>query len=581
MAVRERDLQSNLSVAGCYAFLSEADKKQVLRCATMEEAVQMVKDLYDKVPVPTGRYVPKTGISGNTRRYREKAKEVFTDNFDEKDVDSFTNLFAQAATMEKEVLAGEVKRKCSAIERAGNQPLQCMIYATKVAEKTIFADEAKTDALAGVIAQLVNEAPAYLDSLNHMLVNWEWWRSQIWLLIKACSLIQESESLDAVIRDLYADSEDERICFAIYKRMLASNSIENYTCAFNMLKKRSFLQTSGDKEYWYLLQGNVKRATPEKKEMLYSAFSNVSWTDKKKKDRIEALFVSEVEERPFVKSINEAASDTEKEEVLGMIRERVFGSMQEVRDLYMQHKRIKNFRPQIQAMFKEKYLRGGLRNADLKDCCLGIIDFDDDNSAIAFFQKSLDAMREEQGKDDVVLTVAYAMAVRDSAYIPQYLNRVLEYYGRGGDRQIMAVRDLLVRDKMDVVRDNLYLELERMEAKYGIASQDMVHVFSNLASYLDKGNSSFVYRPEIDEVIFRFLGYDKEAHTFDPGLCTPVRAFKAWDVVENFMTPMNYERQYSAFIMALYNRFRIKQKDFARRIEEKVEQITHEGILSV
>ena len=164
-----------------FGLLSKADQAEILNCKTPAEASAMLGNEKEAVHLNMGIYEPKLQVSGSSVKYR--TKHLFTEIFDEEDVQEFMVLAEMSASMEDEVILGELKRKITAMSRDGKQSLQCLVYATKNNEKVFYNNEKKVAVWAQAIADAVNGNQEYILSMNHMLVNWNMWKYQIVLLM--------------------------------------------------------------------------------------------------------------------------------------------------------------------------------------------------------------------------------------------------------------------------------------------------------------------------------------------------------------------------------------------------------------
>ena len=222
-----------------YNMLSKSDQAKILNCNDLGEARKMLEKMKESVHLSSEKYQPKLHVSGSSVQY--KTKNLFTEFFEEKDVVDFVSIGEMASMVEAEVLRSELNRKISKMEREGKQPLQCMIYATKKNEKVFYNNDKIVDLWARVVANTVNSNMKYINSMNHMIVNWGMWKNQIILLIKACVIINYDEKLDEVIRDLYTDYDDDKVRYTVIKRLFHGTNSNNLRSGFIMLKNADFI----------------------------------------------------------------------------------------------------------------------------------------------------------------------------------------------------------------------------------------------------------------------------------------------------------------------------------------------------
>lgn len=556
-----------------FEMLSKADQAEVLNSKTVKDAVNLLQKKKENVRLDVGEYQPVVQTSGSSVRY--KTKNLFTEAFDEKDVKDFMNLTEMSDMMEDEVIVGEIKRKANAMMKEGKQPLQCLVYATKKDEKNFYNNDKRITTWAQAIADIVNANNGYIDSMNHMLVNWSMWKYQITMLIKACNYIKQSEKLDGVIRDLYIGYEDDKVRFNVLKRLLHSESQSNYQSVFMMLKNIDFIGMESERKYFNTLKKTVEGATTEQQEKLYAAFRGTQGFSGNKRRRIEELFV-EKEETGIAKRINEASPE-QKESVLKEVHSKIYGTQKEYREIAMLAKNITMYREEIQEMFMKKLSTTSVGLEDIKIYGLAIGNLDDNGKAIPFLEEQMSLSLDSAQ----IAMFSYVLATFSDDYVKKFIRSILEYSGGNSYALMCSVRKFSMPRKNPVVRQHLYPECARIAEENGMDSPELKTALKNLGEYLQDRSTMVIYDVKFDQLFFDFLGYDKVHFSFDEGKCTIRNATLVLDILENVMDKSNYEGRYMKFMWHLFSRFRNTNAELAKRIESNVKKLTGQGIPSM
>ena len=548
--------------------LSKTDQEEVLASGTLEEAI---KKLYSKKASKSiGRivYDPVLQPSGSSVQY--KTKNLFTDTFDEQDVRHFTNLAEMTAGMDDELVAGELKKKISAMLREGKGPLQCMVYATKQNETEFYGNEKNISVWAKVIAETADSDDKSLQSVNHMLVNWGMWKRQILMLVMACGFIKRNEKLNSVIRDMYLNYEDDKVRYIILKRLLNGRSSEDYKAAFAMLKKVDFVNNERGREFFDLLMYKVKHTDDEDKKALETAFRKVKGFSGSQLRRIENLFGT-AKELEFVKKVNESAPE-QKEEILKEIKVKVYGKQKDYRELATRAGKIQKYRKEIQDMFIDKLSKTNLNLEDIKFYGFAIRDLDDDGRALPIFKDRLADCRESDKK----IMFAYNLAVFSDEYMGDFLDAVLGYDGLNGTSFLKLVT--MKHVKNPVIKEHLYSGFMKIINSFGIQSHEVEIAIRNMGEYFQGGNRSLIYDARFDQILFAFLGYNEDERSFDEARCTERNATLVLCILEKVMDEYNYKERYSSFIEVLKDYVKEKHYiDLADRIDRDIISLPDDG----
>lgn len=571
MAIRT----SQLSFADQLKFemLSKDDQAKLLNCKSLDEVSNMLMDMKESVRFSLTSYEPKIQVSGSFAKY--KTKNLFTEIFEEEDVKDFIMLAEMSATMEEEVVIGELKRKISSMQKDGKQPLQCLVYATKQNERVFYNNEKKVTIWAQVIADTVNSSLNYDISINHMLVNWGMWKYQIMMLITACSFMKQNEKLDEVIRDLYVDYDDDKVRYTVMKRLLHGLNEANYQCAFSMLKKVDFIASDIDRKYFGVLRKKVDNATPEEREALYAVFRGMQGFSGARRQRVESLFIEE-KETGIVKEINESTSD-QKEAILKMVHGKVYGTQKDYREVAKQAKNIRKYQKEIQDMFMDKLEKTNVGCEDIKVYGLAIGNLDQEGRAISFLEEQMSLYYDT----DKQLMFAYVLAVLSDQHIGGYINKVLNYDGSDVQSVLSSVKNLMRSGKNQVVRQYLYTNCLKIKEHNGIDSREFKIALRNISSYLQGSSTNIIYDVKFDQMLFEFISYNRAEGMFDKSRCTARNATLVLGVLENVMDKNNYEGRYMKFMWDLFAYFRNTNVDLTNRIDDAVKHLTGQGIPSM
>lgn len=556
-----------------FGLLSKVDQVDILNCKTPAEASAMLENKKETVHLNMGTYEPKLQVSGSSVKYR--TKNLFTEIFDEKDVQDFMMLVEMSSSLEDEVILGELKRKMTVMSKKGKQPIQCLVYATKNNEKSFYNNEKKVAILAQAIADAVNGNQEYILSMNHMLVNWNMWKYQIILLISACTHIRQNEKLDEVIRDLYVDYDDDKVRFTVMKRLLYGSNTENYQSAFSMLKKSDFIGSDTDRKYFNAVKKKVENAPEEERRKLYEAFRGIQGFNGVKRKRLERLFI-EKEDNGIAKKINESTPE-QKDFILKEVHSKIYGSQKDYREISLQSKDIKLYRLEIQDMFMKKLGNTSVSLEDIKIYGLAIGNLDSNGSAIPFLKKQMLICLNESKK----LMYAYVLAIISDVHINMFIDMVLKYDGDSVHSILNSVRNLNRTGKNQIVRKYLYENCIKIKDKYGMVSNELKICLRNIGEFIQVGHTVAIYDVKFDQLLFDFLGYDKITETFEKTKCTARNTSLVLQILESVMDKNNYERRYMKFMWNLFVEFKNTNMDLSNRIDNVVSRLTGQGIPSM
>ena len=549
--------------------LNEEDRVAVLKCRTVDEAIALLKSKEESVRLPVGSYEPKLQVSGSAVKY--KTKNLFTENFDEQDVKDFMNLAELSLTTPDEVVVGELQRIIKAVAIKGKQPLQCMVYATKQKEKVFFNNDKKVSVWAEEIAQYINTNPENITSINHMLVNWGMWKFQIVLLITACGFIKQNEKLDEVIRDLYTDYDDDKVRYAVMKRLFQGLNTDNYQSAFAMLKKVNFIK---DRKYFNILKKRIQEATEKEFKALYAAFRGTQGFNAREYRKIENLF-NEQEESEIVKLVNQSNPD-QKDVILKDIKNRIFGQQRECRFVALQAKNFKLYRSEIQQLFMKKLNSRFVSDEEVKICGLAIGDLDtDEKEAISFFDEQLKKCNDDSKK----VMYSYVKAVLSDDFVDNFILCMMKYDG-GSIDFLKSVGNLKRPNKNPLIRRSLYDNCLRIKEKNGFDSSEFKTAIRNIGVYLQGGITSLIYDVRLDQMLFDFIGYDAVNRVIDGDKCTERNVKLVLEILENdVMNKSNYEGRYQNFMWDLFKFFKdLNDIDITDRIENSVKRLSHTAL---
>ena len=553
--------------------LSKSDQAEVLNSRTKDDAVAKLNRMKQSVKLDIGSYEPKIIVSGSSAKY--KTKNLFTEIFDEQDVKDFMNLVELSSIMDDEIISGEVKRKINTMSKEGRQPLQCMVYATKHKEKVFYNNEKKVKIWAQAIAEEVNSNPANAISINHMLVNWGIWKNQIAMLITACGYIKQNDKLDEVIRDLYTRHSDDKVRYAVMKRLLHGLSVENYKAAYSILKNTDFIAADTDRKYFNALKLKVDNATSTEKEALYAAFRSTQGFTGAKRKRIESLFVK-TEESGLAKRINESKPN-QKDAILREIHNKIYGPQKDFKDVARQARDIRLYRNEIQEMFMQKIDKINISIEDIKTCGLAIGDLDFSGRAIPFLEEQMSLYNDDEKR----LMFAHVLSILSDDHIGGFIEMILEYDGNNGYSLLNSVRNLNRQGKNQVVRKYLYENCIKIKEKYGLESREFKTALRNIGEFIRGGHTVAIYDIKFDQLLFSFLGYNKVDGSIEKNNCSVRNISLVLDILESVMDNNNYEGRYQKFMWDMFAFFKGSNMDITVRIDNDVKYLTGQGIPSM
>ena len=552
-----------------YNMLSKSDQAKILNCNDLGEARKMLEKMKESVHLSSEKYQPKLHVSGSSVQY--KTKNLFTEFFEEKDVVDFVSIGEMASMVEAEVLRSELNRKISKMEREGKQPLQCMIYATKKNEKVFYNNDKIVDLWARVVANTVNSNMKYINSMNHMLVNWGMWKNQIILLIKACVIINYDEKLDEVIRDLYTDYDDDKVRYTVIKRLFHGTNSNNLRSGFIMLKNADFIGNESDRKYFNTLRKRVEAASIEEKEAIYNAFRGVQGFNGVKKKRIESLFFDE-KDTGIAKEINDASEDN-KEEMLKTVEEMINGTYKKCMEVSRATSNITQYKQEVQQLFIQKIRDGRPSSSEIKICGIAIVNLDENGVAIPVLEEELSRCKDEEEE----MVFLYVLSGISDSYANRFIEKLLNYDSKNVQEAIGNVRFSYRPNRNQVLRHYLFENCQKIKDDEGYQSRRFQLALRNLSAFLSGRSTMALYDIRFDDLFYGYLAYERETGKFNPEICTVRNVSLILNIMENVMDKTNYKGRYMKFISDLYENFK-NNRDVMRRIDELVKNLTGQGI---
>jgi len=572
MALRPTMLsfQDQLKLRG----LSEEDRKEVLSQPDKLSAISLLAKKETIKKLPEGIYEPTLQISGSSVKY--KTKNLFTENFDEKDVIDFSEIFElinSNSEVNYEVIIGEIKRKCNKMIKEKKQPIQCLVYSTKCKEKVFFNNEKKVIELAKHIAVLVNENSSYLSSITHMLVNWDMWKNQIQLLIMSCTYIKESEKLDEIIRELYTQHESDKIRYAVYNRLFNSNDEKNYKAAFNMLKNCDFITSIQDKKYFNVLREVSKGVNAE---AIHNVYRQMTGFDSKAKQKIDNLFITEYKaEDDTIFLIN--SDDSKKEKVLNEVKTLLFSGYKNYKDFIFNINKIKNFKTEILEVMMEHLSQNKVTYNDIKHIGIAIGNLGGEKG-ISFLKNQ----RSLTNDDNIRLVYSYVLAYLSDSFINEYTKSMLCYDTSNSPGLLETVRQITHNGKITIIRKCLFENFSEIVANTPETSMKTERAYKNMSIIIHSTSAaSSYYDLRYDNVFFEFLGYDKTSQSLQDGKCTYRKTTMVLNILENVMDKNNYNGRYMLFMGVLYSFFKNTKIDLSNRIDNIAKLLTGQGIPAI
>lgn len=555
------------------SLLSKDEQDRVLNSDNIETALKLLEDLENNIQLEEGLYEPTLQMSGSLRKY--KTKNLFTEIFDKQDVIDFMTIAEMSGNMEDEIISGELWRKINSMHKQGKNPLQCMVYSTKYNEKVFYNNEKKMTTWAQVIAQVVNSNLEYTISINHMLVNWSMWKYQITMLITACKYIKKDNKLDEVIRDIYSNSNDDKIRFTVLKRLLYGINEENYKKAFLILRNTDFINVDSNRKYFNLLKRTLETASEAEKEKLYKTFKSTPGFSAPKSNRINSLFINRNNES-IADKINDAIP-AQKDEILNLVRKKIWGAYSEWRELAYNARNIRQYRKEIQEMFIQKLEGKNLSSDEIKAYSIAIGELDTDGNSLSFLEEKLNYYND----DEKEIMFAYALASISDKYVDLFINYILKYDGFNAQTIIPSVRKLNGPNKNPLIRQYLYSNCLKIKESNGISSRLFKVSLRNLSIFLKGSLTTNVYDIKFDQLLFEFIGYNKIDSTIDSHKCSTENIKLVLDILEIVMDKTNYEGRYMQFTWDLFAHIKNKNNDLANRIDKSVKFLTGQGIPSI
>lgn len=568
MSIKMRDLPLSYQIR--VACFKEEDQQKVLSCSNVEESKCLIDKIGTSVRLDINTYNPIVHVSGSSIQY--KTKNLFTEFFKKDDVVDFMNIAELPINFSPELIIGELEKKIKKMINEQRSPLQCLVYATKKNERTFYNNNNIMELWAKVIADTVNNNPDFVHSINHMLVNWEMWKNQIKLLIIVCGYLKPNPKLDEVIRNMYSNHEDDSVRYTVMKRLLKGIDLNNFICAFTMLKSINFIDNGNGRKYFGALKKSLENARVEKYKVLEEAFGKVNGFSNIQKEKIAKLFGKSTTESEIVRMVNESPNNR-KAEVLKDIKARIFGKRENCNDVAFHAKDFIQYRVEIQKMFINKINNANPELNEIKIYGIAIGNLDYNGNSIDYFSKKMSSCNDKSKK----LIFSYLLAFFSDSYVDDFVNKVLDF--DGSTNIVFRVIRKTNRGQMNqFLRMLFYKKCIDIKEYYGLGSQELLKALNNLGEFLFGVHTVEIYDIKFDQLLFEFVGYDTTSGAFEPSLCNFKRVKCILNILSKVMDKNNYNGRYIRFMGNLFDYIKNINNELAEQIDNMVRGFNNQGI---
>lgn len=138
---------------------------------------------------------------------------VFLFKFTKEDVMNFINIFNDINKVKPSIIKTQLLNYCEDMARNQISPIECMLYASKTVNKKMGNNYQFMQMCADVISLSAERQSICIDSLEHILKNWNW-DNQLKISIWACGKIGNAKLIN-YIYERFSDDEDFKFfCFS-------------------------------------------------------------------------------------------------------------------------------------------------------------------------------------------------------------------------------------------------------------------------------------------------------------------------------------------------------------------------------
>lgn len=546
--------------------MSEQEKEKVLNMSLKDAEKYLNRGISRRrTHKDPKEYQPITDISGTTTLYH--SKNVFSDPFEEKDIQNFIELYRNGFTWE--FYKGEVDHLFKKMFNEGRYPIQCFIYSTKYHESEYYADNEKIIDLAKMIAVYVNEDPKRLDSIRHMLVNWGWTVYQKRLIILIWSMLRNHQSLDEIVRILYDDIDDLLIRRTLLKTFFRSKEEKNITYAYHLLERIDEANNVATEEY-SVLRGAVQLSL-ENRRRLNDVFHKIDLNTRTRRHIAESVF-KEAEDK-FIKKINNASPD-QKESILKEIRDISRKNKRAFRRQIMRQSRyIKQFKPEIQDIFLLSLGFTDENTLDRLQLTIGILDLDgQDRKGYRKIEERL-----ETASDGEYLVYTFALMRKNDVYVKDFIETLLSFDRSDVQKVLSAFKhQVLSKELFLKMRQQMIKTLHEVKKREGISSKAMDIAIRNLGFFFDRREAYRLYDKQYIPIFIDYVGFDPKTDHFDEKTVSKEKIKRIFKVLEPGLGQRLFSKEAEQLLLASYEYVKDSDQKLAERINKKLREY-HSG----
>ncbi|MBU9713853.1 hypothetical protein [Evansella tamaricis] len=163
----------------------------------------------------TLNYNDEESVAIGIKPDHETQNKVFVFRFSEEDVIQFNDILSKIkksnSRSNRENIRSQLLVKCDEMLQRQISPVECLLYSTKIINKTL-SDEMLKDLLADVVADCVKRNNICTISMKNILDNWKW-TNQVNIVIRACGKAGLTELLEEICNKYSKINEYKYSCF--------------------------------------------------------------------------------------------------------------------------------------------------------------------------------------------------------------------------------------------------------------------------------------------------------------------------------------------------------------------------------
>lgn len=200
---------------------------------------------------------------------------LFVWNFEEVDLQEFIDYFKQykispISTASRHQLSAKLQHKVSSLMREGYNPIECMLFASKMINRMLENDHELQIIIAERIMDVyVKDCTETTKILNNIINMWTW-VPQLKVIINAIGLIGDNEELLNRIYFEYADEDTLRV--EVFHAFMHNKNAENLERAMKMVM--NFKENSTDEMLGRVFTASVSSFGPVGKRIVDKYYGN-------------------------------------------------------------------------------------------------------------------------------------------------------------------------------------------------------------------------------------------------------------------------------------------------------------------